>query len=146
MNRNPTARELALTDLSTTDLFAIVSPLMARYRLTAARDLARRLRALPLALALGSALVSGALAQPARLGPAGPPEDQPTAAVKPRRPATPGVNSACKADYQAHCSGSDIAGAARDACLRQNWVNLSSTCRASLQQHKSSEPLDDDEP
>ena len=143
MNRIPTARDLALTDLS-----MIVRPPMARYRASGGRDLARRLRAVLalVVLAASSAPLSAALAQPAQLGPATPPVQQPTTKVKPRHPATPGgVKSACTADYRAHCAGDEIAGTARDACLRQNWVSLSATCRASLQ-HKSSSESDDDEP
>lgn len=101
-----------------------------------------------LVLAGQAAPAALALAQPAPFGPRlGTPQAQPAEPpVKPHRPMTPGVNYACRADYEAHCSGRDVSGAAHDACLKQNWVNLSQACRASLQQHKSEDAPDDDEP
>jgi len=42
------------------------------------------------------------------------------------------MKSSCRADYRAHCTGSDPAAPIAAACLAQFYVNLSKNCQTAL--------------
>ena len=42
------------------------------------------------------------------------------------------LKSACRADYRAHCVGTDPSAPIAAACLSQYYLNLSKTCQTAL--------------
>ena len=47
------------------------------------------------------------------------------------------MKSSCRADYRAHCVGSDPASPIAAACLSQFYLNLSKNCQVALDAYNS---------